>query len=220
MEGEKGAKYILIETSSKLFSSKNWRCWEMILHPWGNFGMFSRGRVGSCLVGLSSILPKGFFEWKKRSNASRKTERCRQHDMNMVIWDYGSLYIYKGSHSDPYVKLGWLHRVDVTDVAELLPATWMARFELIWTPCDHIWVPKCYLNDAARSHENPQTDGNSSLLPWYLCFFRFWLMENSKPVIMFVSNLVTLASLLFSMRHTHTEGWRDSMVSYGAFPHP
>lgn len=84
MEGEKGQN-TFIETSSELFSSKNWRCWEMILHFWGNFGMFSRGHVGSCLVGPSSIL-QGFFEWKKGSNAPRKTERCRQHDMNMVIY--------------------------------------------------------------------------------------------------------------------------------------
>ena len=77
MEGEKGATYILIETSSELFCSKNWRCWEMILHLRGNFGMFSRGHVGSCLVGLSSILPTGFFEWKKRIKCSQKDRKMQ-----------------------------------------------------------------------------------------------------------------------------------------------
>ena len=80
----------------------------------------------------------------------------------------------------------------------------MARFDLIWTPCDHIWVPKCYLNDAARSHENPQMETHHYSNDTY--FFQVLVDGKFKASYNVCKQFstVTLASLLFSMTHTHT----------------
>ena len=61
-----------------------------------------------------------------------------------------------------------------------------------------IWVPKCYLNDAARSHENPQMETHHYSNDTYV-FFEV-LVDGKLKASNF--SLPTI----FNDTHTHTEG--------------